>query len=164
MGTVYRAEHVALHKEVAIKLVQDSGNADHAMRFLREAVLTSRIDHPNVISAIDYGTFEQGSAYLVMSLVDGPTLATVMRADAPMSWLRAADIGAQIADAVGAAQAQGIVHRDLKPENVVLQPAPHGGVIVKVLDFGIAKYARDSLAPPQVLGAQRVTRLGVVVG
>jgi serine/threonine-protein kinase len=163
MGTVYRAEHIALHKEVAIKLVQDAENSDHAMRFLREAMMTSRIDHPNVISAIDYGTFEQG-AYLVMSLVEGPTLSHVMKLECPMSWARAAEIGAQIADAAAAAQAQGIVHRDLKPENVVLQPIADGTEVVKVLDFGIAKYARDSLVPPQVRDAQHVTRLGVVVG
>ena len=164
MGTVYRAEHLALRKEVAIKFVQDGENPDHALRFLREAMLTSRIDHPNVISALDYSTFDQGAAYLVMSLVEGPTLANAMRVCGPMPWLRAAQIGAQIADAVAAAHAQGIVHRDLKPENVVLQPMPDGSEAVKLLDFGLAKYARDSLAPPQVQGAQRVTRRGVVVG
>jgi serine/threonine protein kinase/Flp pilus assembly protein TadD len=164
MGTVYRAEHVALHKEVAIKLVQDGANSDHAMRFLREAMLTSRIDHPNVVSALDYGTFDDGTAYLVMGLCEGPTLAHVMYLERPMSWVRAAEIGAQIADAVAAAQAQGIVHRDLKPENVVLQPMPDGTDVVKVLDFGIAKYARDSLVPPDVVGSQFVTRMGVVVG
>jgi serine/threonine protein kinase len=164
MGTVYRAEHIALRKDVAIKLVQDGENADHARRFLREAMVISRIDHPNVISAIDYGTAEQGAGFLVMSLVEGPTLAHVMRADRPMSWLRAAKIGAQIADAVAAAHAHGIVHRDLKPENIVLQPMADGTEVVKVLDFGLAKYTRDSLAPPQVRGAQQVTRTGVVVG
>jgi tetratricopeptide (TPR) repeat protein len=164
MGTVYRAEQLALRKEVAIKLVQDGANSEHAMRFLREAMLTSRIDHPNVISAIDYGTFEDGTAYLVMSLVEGPTLARVMEIERPMSWVRAAEIAAQIADAVAAAQAEGIVHRDLKPENVLLQPMPDGSDVVKVLDFGIAKYARDSMAPPSFRGHQHVTRMGVVVG
>src|SRR6188472_2819359 len=75
MGTVYRGEHVALHKDVAIKLVLDGTNSEHALRFLREAMLTSQIDHPNVVSAIDYGTLEDGTAYLVMNLVEGPTLA-----------------------------------------------------------------------------------------
>jgi hypothetical protein len=81
-----------------------------------------------------------------------------------MSWVRAAEIAAQIADAVAAAQAEGIVHRDLKPENVLLQPMPDGSDVVKVLDFGIAKYARDSMAPPSFRGHQHVTRMGVVVG
>jgi serine/threonine-protein kinase len=164
MGSVYRAEHIALHKEVAIKLVQDGANSDHALRFLREAMLTSRIDHKNVISTIDYGTLEGGMAYLVMSLVEGPTLGRVMWTERPMWWVRAAEIAAQIVDAVAAAHAQGIVHRDLKPENVVLQPMPDGTDVVKVLDFGLAKYIRDSLAPPPVRGVQHVTRMGVVLG
>ena len=164
MGTVYRAEHIALRKEVAIKLVHDSANSEHALRFLREAMLTSSIDHPNVVSAMDYGTLEDGTAYLVTSLVEGPTLARVMWDERPMWWVRAAEIGVQIVDAVAAAQSQGIVHRDLKPENVVLQPMPDGSDVVKVLDFGLAKYARDSLAPPSMRGAQHVTRMGVVLG
>jgi len=164
MGTVYRAEHLGLRKEVAIKLVNESGESDHALRFLREAMLTSRIDHPNVVSALDYGTFDDGTAYLAMSLASGPTLTNVMSEDKPMAWTRAAEIGAQIADAVAAAGAQGIVHRDLKPENIVLQPSPDGSQCVKVLDFGIAKYARDSLAPPSAQKAQQVTRVGMMVG
>jgi serine/threonine-protein kinase len=166
MGTVYRAEHVGLCKEVAIKLVSDEGGVrpEHALRFLREAMVTSRIDHPNVISATDYGTFEDGTAFLAMTLATGPTLSSVMQVERPMRWNRAALIGSQIADAIAAAQEQGVVHRDLKPENLVLQPMPDGNDVVKVLDFGIAKYARDSLAPPSALGAQQATRVGVVVG
>jgi serine/threonine-protein kinase len=166
MGTVYRAEHVGLRKEVALKLVNEEAGArpDHALRFLREAMLTSRIEHPNVISATDYGTFEDGTAFLAMSLVSGPTLASVMVVERPMRWPRAAEIGAQIADAIAAAQSQGIVHRDLKPENLVLQSMPDGTEVVKVLDFGIAKYARDSLAPPAAQPVQNATRVGLVVG
>ncbi|MFI5306308.1 MAG: protein kinase [Polyangiales bacterium] len=166
MGKVYRAEHLGLHKEVALKLVSEGEGAspDHAQRFLREALLTSRIDHPNVISAMDYGTFDDGTAYLAMNLANGPTLASVIEAEGRMPWPRVAEIGAQIADAAAAAQAQGIVHRDLKPENVILQPLPNGSEMVKVLDFGIAKYARDSLAPPAMRSAQKVTRVGTVVG
>jgi serine/threonine-protein kinase len=125
--------------------VQDGANSEHAMRFLREAMLTSRIDHPNVISAIDYGTFEDGTAYLVMSLVEGPTLARVMEIERPMSWVRAAEIAAQIADAVAAAQAEGIVHRDLKPENVLLRSAVDGWEPI-IIDLGIAKWLAQETA------------------
>jgi serine/threonine-protein kinase len=166
MGKVYRAEHLGLRKQVALKLVQESDGSgpDHAQRFMREALLTSRIDHPNVISAMDYGTFGDGTAYLAMSLVSGPTLSSLIESESGISWLRAAEIGAQIADAAAAAQSQSIVHRDLKPENVIVQQLPDGGELVKVLDFGIAKFARDSLAPPSMRSAQKVTRVGTVVG
>jgi serine/threonine-protein kinase len=88
----------------------------------------------------------------------------VLRDAGCMRWVRAADIGAQMADALCAAQLQGIVHRDLKPENVILQPLPDGTELVKLLDFGIAKHARDSLAPPPMQSTQAVTRVGMVVG
>jgi serine/threonine protein kinase len=164
MGTVYSAEHLTLHKQVALKLVHEADNADHARRFVREAMVTSRIDHPNVISALDFGTFEDGTAYLTMQLVDGPTLARVLSAEGCLSWVRAAEIGAQLADALLAAQAHGIVHRDLKPDNVILQLLGDGTELIKVLDFGIAKYARESLAPPSMRGTHVVTRIGAVVG
>jgi tRNA A-37 threonylcarbamoyl transferase component Bud32 len=164
MGTVYSAEHLTLHKQVALKLVHQADNADHARRFVREAMVTSRIDHPNVISAIDFGTFEDGTAYLAMQLVDGPTLASVLSAEGCLSWVRAAEIGMQISEALIAAQAHGIVHRDLKPDNVILQLLGDGSLLVKVLDFGIAKYARESLAPPAMQGNHAVTRIGAVIG
>jgi eukaryotic-like serine/threonine-protein kinase len=166
MGTVYVAEHLALHKQVALKLVHGGhgGDAGGAQRFVREAMVTSMIDHPNVISAIDFGTFENGTAYLAMQLVRGPTLARVLHDEGALTWLRAASIGAQIADALCAAQTHGIVHRDLKPDNVILQELPDGSQLVKLLDFGIAKHARDSLAPPPMRSTQQVTRIGVVVG
>ncbi|HEX2679365.1 MAG TPA: serine/threonine-protein kinase, partial [Polyangiales bacterium] len=104
------------------------------------------------------------TAYLAMQLVRGPTLSKVLRDSRCLTWARAADIGAQIADALCAAQAQGIVHRDLKPDNVILATMPDGTELVKLLDFGIAKHARDSLAPPPMQRTQQVTRIGVVVG
>ncbi len=166
MGVVYVAEHLLLHKEVALKLVAQEANAnvDHARRFVREALVTSRIDHPNVISALDFGSFEDGTAYFAMNLARGPTLSSVIEAEGRLTWLHAAEIGAQIADALSAAHAVGIVHRDLKPENVILQRLEDGGELIKLLDFGIAKFARDSLAPPAMHGTQAVTRIGVVIG
>ncbi len=166
MGTVYVAEHLTLHKQVALKLVTDNEGPDsgHARRFVREAMVTSLIDHPNVISALDFGTFEDGTSYLAMNLVRGPTLGRVLRDEGCLTWARAAEIGAQVADALCAAQSQNIVHRDLKPDNVILQRLPDGKELVKLLDFGIAKHTRDSLAPPPMRSTQAVTRVGVVIG
>ncbi|HMI93501.1 MAG TPA: serine/threonine-protein kinase [Polyangiales bacterium] len=166
MGAVYLAEHLGLMKEVALKMVrpEHAGNAGLAARFAREAMVTSKVEHPNVISALDFGTLEDGTAYLVTQLVRGESLSQLIEADGPMHWARAADIAAQIADALCAAKAKEIVHRDLKPENVLVERSDDGIETVKVLDFGIAKYTRDSLAPPSIARAQRVTQSGMVIG
>jgi serine/threonine-protein kinase len=164
MGAVYLAEHLTLHKQVALKVVhaEHAKNPELAARFAREAMATSRIEHPNVISAIDYGTLPDGTAYLAVQLVRGPTLTRVLVGEGPMRWARAASIGAQIADALCAAHGHGIVHRDLKPDNVLLQYLDDGGELVKVLDFGVAKFANAASAPKAVRAD--VTQVGFIVG
>jgi serine/threonine protein kinase len=166
MGAVYAAEHLTLKKRVALKVVhqEHAGNAELAERFAREAMATSRIDHPNVISALDFGTLPDGTAFLAVQLVRGPSLTKILMTEGKLHWQRAAEIGAQIADALAAAQIHGIVHRDLKPDNVLLQPLDQGGDLVKVLDFGVAKFTRESKAPDSVRQGREVTQVGVVIG
>lgn len=160
MGAVFLAEHVGLSKEVALKVIHPSfaGNGEIRARFEREAMASARVEHPNVASALDIGELPDGSAYLVMPLVRGPSLAEVLSAG-PMPEMRAIEIGAQIADALAAAHAAGIVHRDLKPDNVVLVPRDDGGDHVKVLDFGIAGLSGEVEGPSKAL-----TRVGTVMG
>ncbi len=166
MGAVYVAEHLTLHKAVALKVVhpEHAGNEELATRFAREAMATSRIDHPNVISAIDFGRLDDGTAYLAVQLVRGPSLTKTLEAEGRLHWARASDLGSQIADALGAAHAHGIIHRDLKPDNVLLQTLDDGDELVKVLDFGVARFSRDSLAPAAALDMQKVTQAGLIVG
>ncbi len=164
MGAVYIADHLTLHKQVALKVVhpEHAGNTELTARFAREAMATSRIDHPNVISAIDFGKLDDGTAYLAVQLVRGPSLTRVLNAEGAMPWQRAVMIGMQIADALGAAHGHGIIHRDLKPDNVLLQLREDGTEVVKVLDFGVAKFAPESKVP---LSARTdVTQIGMVVG
>jgi eukaryotic-like serine/threonine-protein kinase len=164
MGAVYIADHLTLHKQVALKIVhpEHSGNAELVARFEREAMATSRIDHPNVVAAIDFGTLKDGTAYLAVQLVRGPSLTRVLTEHGRMPWQRAASIGSQIADALWAAHGHGIIHRDLKPDNVLLQSRDDGSELVKVLDFGVAKFNSESKVP---LSARTdVTQIGMVVG
>ncbi|MBC7174216.1 MAG: serine/threonine protein kinase, partial [Polyangiaceae bacterium] len=166
MGAVYVAEHLTLHKEVALKLIHASfaGNGDMRTRFAREALASARLDHPNVASAIDFGSLEDGTAYLVIQLVRGPSLDAVMGQGA-IDWHRSAAIGAQIADALAAAHAQGIVHRDLKPDNVMLARRDDGSELVKVLDFGIARVPSDEENAPKGADTHRpLTKVGTVMG
>jgi serine/threonine protein kinase len=128
MGQVYKARDTRLGRAVAIKVSSQEFNA----RFEREARAISALNHPHICTLHDIGP-----NYLVMELVEGPTLAERLKQGAlPME--SALRYGAQIADALAAAHAQGIIHRDLKPGNIIIAK---GGV--KVLDFGLAKSPED---------------------
>jgi serine/threonine protein kinase len=163
MGAVFVAEHLKLMKKVAIKVIHPefAGDGDVAERFLREAMTAAQMEHPHVASATDYGTISGGGGYLVMQYVEGKSLRDVLDEEGALGWVRACDIAAQVADALAAAHAKGFVHRDLKPDNVMLQPKDDGGRLVKVLDFGIARVASDSVVGQ---GRRTLTRVGTVIG
>jgi hypothetical protein len=152
MGAVFVAEHLRLRKSVALKVVHGSfaGSAELAERFAREAMVSAKLEHPNVASAIDYGTLPDGSAYLVMQLAPGQNLRAWL--DRGTDWRFAVQVGAQIADALVAAHAIGVVHRDLKPENVMVDER----LQARVLDFGIARVTEA--------GTSVLTRVGTVMG
>jgi len=167
MGAVYIAEHLKLHKAVALKVIHSElvGDGEVAARFAREAMASAQLDHPNVASALDYGTLPEGGAYLVMQLVRGDSIAEMIEKDGALPWPRACEIGAQIADALAAAHAADIVHRDLKPDNVLLRERDDGSVTAKVLDFGIARVRTEGRK--SVEGAapgKALTRVGTVMG
>jgi len=147
MGEVYRARHLHLDRQAAIKmlLMELSQDREAVDRFFAEARATSLIHHPGIVEILDCNVHESGRVYLVMELLEGETLANRLRRDPELGRNLPLVLGIadQIADALGAAHARGIVHRDLKPENVFLVDPPasqEGGTPrVKVLDFGIAK-------------------------
>lgn len=160
MGAVYRAEHVHMKKQVALKVLHRTMTAmpEVVARFEREAVAAARIEHPHVASAKDFGKLDEGSFYLALEYVQGTSLRAVLRGGA-LTPERIHAIILQIASALSAAHRLGIVHRDLKPENVMLVDRSDGSDFVKVLDFGIAKLGREETArEPQL------TRLGTVFG
>lgn len=134
MGTVYLAEDTHLARRVAIKFLS-SLDQHYRARFLREARAVSALSHPNIAAVYDYGETGEGQPYLVMELVNGPTLGQLLE-DESLTLTRSLQIVASIAAALGEAHQQGVVHRDVKPSNVVINERGQ----VKVLDFGLVKY------------------------
>jgi hypothetical protein len=139
MGAVYRAHQHSVDREVAIKVVHANLMADPEAikRFLREAKLTSKLNHPNAVGVLDFGQTEDGVFYLVMELVAGRTLDCVLAEDGVFTPARVAKVGIQVCEALEVAHAMQIVHRDLKPQNIMVMSS--GRDFVKVLDFGLAK-------------------------
>ena len=178
MGAVYRAHDTHLNRDVALKVLLDAvgGDPERVARFTREAHVLASLNHPHIAHL--YG-FEAGppTSFLVMELVEGPTLADVIAA-APggLPLDQALSIARQIADALEAAHEQGIIHRDLKPANVKVRDDG----VVKVLDFGLAK-AMDPAASSSagamnsptmtrlrqgygVAGGEPGTEMGIILG
>jgi len=139
MGAVYRAEHLALGKTVAVKVLRTSHGAreDIVRRFQREAVAASRIRHPSIVEVTDFGRTPDGRFYLAMELVEGETLARRLARLGPLPPAEAMSLVRELARALAAAHARGIYHRDIKPENVLLG---RDGT-AKLADFGIARLA-----------------------
>ncbi len=157
MGCVYRAEHVHMRKTVALKTLHPEMTQlpEAVARFEREAIAASRIDHPNIATATDFGRLDDGSYFLVLQFVEGRSLRDTIDEIGPLPLARALRIARQVASALKAAHALDIVHRDLKPDNVMLVDSEQGE-FVKVLDFGIAKVTIE--------GSGGLTRMGSVFG
>ena len=161
MGAVFLAEHRLMRKKVALKVLhpQWSTVPDIVGRFEREAMAASRIEHPNVAAATDFGQLEDGAFFLVLEFVEGRTLRQEIALDS-FSVPRTLHVLRQIASALVKAHGLGIVHRDLKPENVMLLERAGQEDFVKVLDFGIAKITAGDLE--RVSGPK--TEVGMVYG
>lgn len=139
MGTVYRATHETLGKEVALKLVEASNpDGEMCQRFLLEGVAASRVRHPNVVEVLDAGV--QGRfAFLAMQLLEGETLAECLKREGRLPITYAIDLLLPVCAALAAAHAAGVLHRDLKPANIFLAEVGRGEPEPMLLDFGISK-------------------------
>jgi serine/threonine-protein kinase len=155
MGIVHEAVQLPINRPVAIKVMRDDlgRDPDHARRFLREAQLLTRIQHPNVVNVLDYGESEDHRLYVVMERLRGRTLEVALEEAGTFTVRRACEVALQLSDALVAAHSQGVIHRDLKPSNIVLLSDLDDWV--KVLDFGLAKLFEDD---------SELTFAGVVVG
>ncbi|HXV56395.1 MAG TPA: protein kinase [Gaiellaceae bacterium] len=152
MSSVYRAHDRVLERRVAIKVLHlhYSGDPEYVERFRREARAIARLSHPNVVTVIDRGVWDDRQ-FIVFEHVEGETLKAVIEREGPLPVARALELAHEIARALASAHSLGIVHRDVKPHNVLLNATG----TAKVTDFGIAR----SLDPEDEL-----TATGTVLG
>jgi eukaryotic-like serine/threonine-protein kinase len=169
MGLVFEAEHLRLHRRLAVKVLAEHlvKDAQALARFNREAEIISQLQHPHVVHVTDFDTTEAGEPYLVMELLTGQSLASRLEQQRCLSVAEAIRIAYQVASGLSAAHAASIVHRDLKPANIFLTEVAGQAALVKLLDFGISKRTGgstgltgeydilgtpDYMAPEQALG------------
>ncbi|MCB9778409.1 MAG: serine/threonine protein kinase [Alphaproteobacteria bacterium] len=153
-GRVYRAIQEPMGREVAVKVLHShldaDGEHDFQSRFLREAALAGRLQHPNVVTVHDYGRTDAGDCYLVMEHLRGRTLRSVLR-DGALPLPRALRVFEQLVRGLRAAHRRGMVHRDVKPSNIILLRDEDGLDRVKLFDFGLVK-AEDEDSSVTVAG------------
>jgi serine/threonine-protein kinase len=150
MGIVYRARHIVLDHDRALKLIKGHHSADSQAlrRFISEAIMANRIEHPNVVRVLDVDQTEDGEPYIVMEYVAGKSLRHILRQDGtaeqrPLDALRAVNIASQVCGALAAAHEKLIIHRDVKPDNILVIGRPNGPDVIKVVDFGLGKALRE---------------------
>ena len=152
MGRVFRARHLPLEREVALKVLAERFASDetYRLRFLKEARAVARLNHPNIVQVYDFGRVET-TIYLAMELVRGISVGDRLRREGAFSEREALGVVRQACVALGVAHAAGIIHRDVKPDNLILAD----GGLVKLVDLGLAKSLSDD---------QNLTQSGVVSG
>src|SRR5438876_7389677 len=140
MAITYRARDTVLNSVVALKVIDRKVAKMPGVRsrFLREARAAAQIRHPNVARVSHYGE-QDDECFYVMELVEGKTLEAKVRREGAMPLALALEVIEQAARALAAAEKCGVVHRDIKPSNIMLESDPSGALIVKVIEYGIAK-------------------------
>src|SRR6266481_5586549 len=158
MAITYRARDTVLNSAVALKVIDRSvaQNPGARTRFLREARAAANIHHPNVARVTYYGE-QDDECFYAMELVEGETLEARVRRDGPMPLALALEVIEQAARALAVAEVCGVVHRDIKPSNLMLESDPSEALMVKVIDYGVAKVMGPQAEP----GAEQ-TQVGFI--
>ncbi len=158
MGRVYVATHQILRKSVALKVMAERFvvDADAVERFFREAVASTKIDHPAIVIIFDADVHD-GAPFMAMELLEGEDLEQRLAREGRLSLQETLRIARPVLSALDAAHRVGVIHRDIKPPNIFLARRPNGVVTPKLLDFGIAKHLNDP-------AFDRLTQTGSILG
>ena len=163
MGTVYRATHLLIDRPVAVKVLSQRfvGDETAQQRFRREARAAGRMQHPNAVMVNDFGATNDGYLYIVMELLEGLTLRDLLAREGPLDSARSVSFMLQASSAVGAAHEAKLIHRDLKPANIFIEQRPNMPAVVKVLDFGVAKFIVEEQEDDDF---NTLTQVGAIIG
>ncbi|HEB72780.1 MAG TPA: serine/threonine protein kinase, partial [Nitrospirae bacterium] len=144
MGAVYKAQQISTGKNVAIKVVSKhlTENPATVRRFQREVKLQSKLEHPNIVTVIDFSQTKDGHYFFVMPFVEGKSLRRMILDDGKLSLNDFHDLASQMCDGLEYAHRRGIIHRDIKGDNIAIAQMEHQRV-VKILDFGLAKAIQE---------------------
>lgn len=148
MGRVYLAEHIRLGRNVALKILRPeyAARKDAVQRFFQEAKAVNSIGHKNIVDVTDYRELETGEIFFIMEHLSGQNLGDILKdAKSPLPPRLAKEIAIQICDALIAAHQKGVVHRDMKPDNVFVCDYGADKMLVKLLDFGVAKLVNQDM-------------------
>ncbi len=158
MGSVFRAKHLALHRDVAIKVLAGHADESAGERMLREARISARIQSPYVVACYDFGFLAGRTPFMVMELVDGPSLFERLAAQGPLPIDDLTRFMGHAAQGMAAAEELGVMHRDLKPANMLIAPSGE----LKIADFGLARLTAST--GPSSLRKRPLTATGMVMG
>ncbi|TMQ13842.1 MAG: serine/threonine protein kinase [Deltaproteobacteria bacterium] len=147
MGAVFAGEHTLLGRKAAIKVLLPALSAQQEIvhRFFNEARAVTQVADPGIVQVFDFGYHTDGSAFIVMELLEGESLAARLERSSRLPLIDVLRLLQMTCSALAAAHGRGVIHRDLKPDNIfiVRDPAVPGGERAKILDFGIAKLSSD---------------------
>ena len=151
MGVVYAGTHTWTERPVAVKVLRPefAEQTDLLQRFFQEAKTAAALNHPNVVDVLDMGEDDDGSAFIVLELLEGESLEARLRRETKLEPEVALRILLPVIEALAIVHGKGIIHRDLKPENVFLAVEHGGKMVPKLLDFGIAKLLENSVIQTQ---------------
>ncbi|PIE15888.1 MAG: hypothetical protein CSA66_08090 [Proteobacteria bacterium] len=160
VASVYQATQVRVGRRVALKVIniELASDLDVVARFQRQGRAIASLIHPNIVQVFDFGQTEDGQLYMAMELVDGKSLADLIRDQAPLNASRVLHIGAQLFDALAQAHEHGVIHRNLKPDNILVTESGRHRDVVKIVDFGVATIVSEPTSE------SLVTARGAILG